>query len=82
LELKNGEIIPIAGRVTPYRENQMDGNLEQMDIQTQGLKDADINPENFGVIHLHKIYSGTEVIAAVFFANRMTTNVDSISNQL
>jgi len=31
-----------------------------------GLKDADINPENFGVIHLHKDLFRNELLQQVF----------------
>jgi len=40
-----------------------------------------VNPENFAVTHLHRDLFGNGSYASAFFANRVTTNHDSISNQ-
>lgn len=78
--IENGKIIPIVGglRLTGKSSGLQ---LGAMDIQTQGLKSASVNPENFSVVHLHKDLFKNGSFCSGFFANRMTTNVDSISNQ-
>lgn len=78
--IENGSIIPIVGglRLTGKSKGWQLGAL---DIQTQGLQSANVNPENFGVFHLHKDLFKNGSYASGFFANRITTNKDSISNQ-
>ncbi|HYV92321.1 MAG TPA: DUF5916 domain-containing protein [Chitinophagales bacterium] len=78
--IENGNIIPIVGglRLTGKSRGWQVGAL---DMQTQGLSAAGIHPENFGVLHVHKDLFKNGSFASAFFSNRMTTSVDSISNQ-
>ncbi len=78
--IENGYMIPIVGglRLTGKSKGWQVGALN---MQTQGLKSAGVNPENFSVVHLHRDLFKNGSYTSGFFANRMTTNGDSISNQ-
>lgn len=76
----NGFIIPILGgaRITG---KQHGWQLGMLNMQTQGLKNAQVPAENFGVFHLRKDLYGNGSYCSAFFANRMTTNTKDLSNQ-
>ncbi len=50
-------------------------------MQTQGISNENISPENFSVVHLHKDLFGNGSYCSGFFSNRISTNNNSISNQ-
>jgi hypothetical protein len=77
----NGAIIPITGglRLTGKAKGWQLGAL---DIQTHGREASDVKPENFSVVHLHKDLFHNGSFTSCFFANRMTTTGDSISNKV
>jgi hypothetical protein len=79
--IENGNIVPIAAglRLTGKSKGWQVGAL---DIQTQGIKDANVNPENFGVVHLHKDLFSNGSYCSGFFSNRLTTVGDSINNKV
>ena len=79
--IENDKIIPIAGglRLTGKSNGWQLGALN---IQTQGLLEANVNAENFSVVHLHRDLFRNGSYCSGFFSNRITTNGGSINNQV
>ncbi len=78
--IEKGKLIPIAAgiRLTGKSNGYQVGLLN---MQTKGIEDDSISPQNFSALRLRKDLFKNGSYAGVFFANRSTTNNKEFSNQ-
>lgn len=78
--IEQGKIVPIVGgiRLTGKSNGYQIGLLN---MQTKGITNEGINPQNYSVVRLRKDLFKNGSYAGVFFANRLTTNSTALSNQ-
>lgn len=78
--IEKGKIVPIIGgiRLTGKSNGYQMGMLN---MQTKGIEEDKIAPQNFSVLRLRKDLFKNGSYAGVFFANRSTTKNQQLSNQ-
>lgn len=78
--LENRSVVPIIGgiRITGKKNGWTIGALN---MQTAGVKEKSIHPENFSVARLRKFYDNKGSFWGGIITNRISTAQDKVSNQ-
>lgn len=78
--IEKNKIVPIVGGVRLTGKSN-GYQLGLLNMQTKGIDEEGIGPQNFSVVRLRKDLFRNGSYVGVFFANRSTTNSKELSNQ-